>query len=104
MALRILVFGAHPDDAEFHAGGFLAMHRARGNRVRIISVSDGSAGHQSMGRPALARRRRDEAARAAAVIGCEVDVWNNPDGELEPTLDVRRAVIAEIRRSNRISC
>ena len=98
MTLRVLVFGAHPDDAEFHGGGLLALHRARGNHVRIISVSDGSAGHQSMPRAQLAARRRDEAARAAAVIGCDVDVWNNLDGELEPTLAIRHEVIREIRR------
>ena len=55
MTLRVLVFGAHPDDAEFHGGGLLALHRARGNRVRMISVTDGSAGHQSMDR-VVARR------------------------------------------------
>jgi N-acetylglucosamine malate deacetylase 1 len=97
MTLRVLVFGAHPDDAEFHGGGLLALHRARGNRVRIISVTDGSAGHQSLDRQTLAARRRDEAARAAAVIGCEVAVWKNLDGELEPTLAIRREVIREIR-------
>ncbi len=97
MALRVLVFGAHPDDAEFHGGGLLALHRARGNRVRMISVTDGSAGHQSMDRPSLAARRRTEAANAAAIIGCEVAVWNNPDGEIEPTLSIRRQVIREIR-------
>jgi LmbE family N-acetylglucosaminyl deacetylase len=97
MVLRVLVFGAHPDDAEFHGGGLLALHRACGNRVKIISVSDGSAGHQSLDRTALAARRRDEAARAAAVIGCEVAVWKNLDGELEPSLALRREVIREIR-------
>ena len=97
MVLRVLVFGAHPDDAEFHGGGLLALHRARGNRVRMISVSDGSAGHQSLDRASLAARRRDEAKRAANVIGCEVAVWNNLDGELEPTLALRRDVIREIR-------
>jgi len=97
MALRVLVFGAHPDDAEFHGGGLLALHRARGNRVRIISVTDGSAGHQSMGRNELAARRRTEAANAAAIIGCEVNVWSNPDGEIEPSLAIRHQVIREIR-------
>src|SRR5262249_6747458 len=97
MSLRVLVFGAHPDDAEFHCGGFLALHRARGSTVRMISVTDGSAGHQSMDRPTLAERRRLEARNAAAVIGCEVEVWKNLDGELEPTLAVRRDVIREIR-------
>ena len=97
MSLRILVFGAHPDDAEFHAGGYLALQAQRGNAIRLVSVTDGSAGHQSMGRAELAARRRAEAQRAAAVIGCEVEVWNNSDGELEPTLAVRRDVIRAMR-------
>jgi len=97
MSLRILVFGAHPDDAEFHAGGFLALAARRGDAIRLVSVTDGSAGHQSMGRVELAARRRTEAQRAAAVIGCEVEVWSNSDGELEPTLAVRRDVIRAMR-------
>ena len=36
-----------------------------------------------MDRASLAARRRDGAAAAAAVIGCEVEVWKNPDGELD---------------------
>jgi len=95
--LRILVFGAHPDDAEFHAGGLMALHAARGNHVRVVSVSDGSAGHQSMARSPLALRRRDEAHRSAALIGCEVEVWPHLDGELAPTLTLRWDVIRAIR-------
>jgi LmbE family N-acetylglucosaminyl deacetylase len=98
MALSILAFGAHPDDAEFHAGGLLARHAQAGNTIHLVSVSDGSAGHHRLGRKALAARRRDEAAAAAAVIGAEVDVWPYPDGELEPSLELRRAVIRTVRR------
>jgi LmbE family N-acetylglucosaminyl deacetylase len=97
MTVRVLVFGAHPDDAEFHAGGLLALHRRRGNDVRIVSVSDGSAGHHRLSREALAALRAAEARAAAAVIGAEVDVWPYRDGELEPSLNLRHAVIAAIR-------
>jgi LmbE family N-acetylglucosaminyl deacetylase len=51
-----------------------------------------------MDRESLAERRLLEAHRAAEVIGCEVEVWKNLDGELEPTLTVRHDVIREIRR------
>jgi len=98
VTLKVLVFGAHPDDAEFHSGGLLTLHRRRGNHVRMISVSDGSAGHHRLSRDALAARRLGEAKAAAAVIGADVEVWRHRDGELEPSLAIRREVIAAIRR------
>jgi LmbE family N-acetylglucosaminyl deacetylase len=97
MTLRVLVFGAHPDDAEFHAGGLLAHHARAGSRIRLISLTDGSAGHQSTPRRRLAERRHDEALRAAEVIHAEAEIWDNADGELEATLALRRRVIGAIR-------
>ena len=96
--LRILVLGAHPDDAEFHAGGLIARHAQRKSVVRLVSMTDGSAGHHRLDRAALRERRRDEAERAAAQLGCQVAVWDNADGELTASVEVRRRVIAEIRR------
>jgi LmbE family N-acetylglucosaminyl deacetylase len=96
--LRILIIGAHPDDAEFKAGGSAALWRAGGHIVKMVSVTDGSAGHHVMPGPMLAQRRRAEAAAAGAVIGAEYEVLPFPDGRLQPTLEVRDAVIRLIRR------
>lgn len=96
--LRILVFGAHPDDAELHAGGLIHRHAQAGNRVRLVSLTDGGAGHHLMDRESLIARRRAEAERAATLLGAEGSVWDARDGELVPTLELRRRVIAEIRR------
>jgi N-acetylglucosamine malate deacetylase 1 len=95
---RLLILGAHPDDAEFHAGGFAAQFRRRGGIVKMISVTDGAAGHQSIPGAELRRIRRDEAAASAAVIGAESAVWTFPDGSLLSSLEVREAIIAELRR------
>ncbi len=95
--LRILVIGAHPDDADIKAGGTAAKWCAGGHEVRLVSLCDGSAGHQSQWGPPLAERRRAEARAAGAVIGASYDVWDFPDGELEPNLDARRRVIRLIR-------
>ena len=46
----------------------------------------------------LKRLRIEEAAASAAVIGAESAVWTFPDGHLMPSLEVREAIIAEMRR------
>ena len=96
--LRLLVIGAHPDDAEFHVGGLLARFSAAGHQVHVISVTDGAAGHHQLPANELARVRAREAERAGAIAGFGTEVWALPDGALEPTLDVRLQVIRAIRR------
>lgn len=95
--LRILVFGAHPDDCDITAGGSAALWARAGHHVRFVSLTNGDAGHQSQGGAVLARRRQLEAQAAAAVLGVEYVVLDNHDGELLPTLENRREVIRLIR-------
>ena len=95
--IRLLILGAHPDDAEYHAAGLASVYREGGHSVRMISMTDGSAGHHRLLRDEVAAMRRKEAAASAAVIGATCQVWDFSDGELEPTLELRRRVIAEIR-------
>jgi len=95
--LRLLILGAHPDDAEYHAGGLASIYCQAGHAVKMVSLTDGSAGHHERPRAELAAVRREEAAAAARVIGATYEVWDFPDGELMPTLEVRHRVIREIR-------
>jgi LmbE family N-acetylglucosaminyl deacetylase len=95
--LRLLVVGAHPDDAEYKAGGLAALYRRAGHEVRFVSVTNGEAGHHEVAGPALVARRRAEAAAAGAVVGLRYDVWEHPDGRLEPTLERREQVIRLVR-------
>lgn len=96
-SLRLLILGAHPDDAEYHAGGLAALYREHGHTVRMISVTNGAAGHQTLHGPELTAIRRHEAAAAAARIGAQSAVWDYPDGFLEPSLEVRARIIRELR-------
>jgi len=97
--LRIIVFGAHPDDCDLDAGGTAALWAAKGHAVKFVSVTNGDAGHQSEGGGALAKRRRAEAQEAGRRFGiAEYEVLDNHDGELEPTLAVRQQVIRRIRQ------
>jgi LmbE family N-acetylglucosaminyl deacetylase len=95
--LRLLILGAHPDDADYHAGGLAALYRAAGHVVKMVSLTNGNAGHQTLRGPELSRVRRGEAAAAGAVIGAAYDVFEHPDGELLPTLENRHEVIRLIR-------
>ncbi|MGH7172438.1 MAG: PIG-L deacetylase family protein, partial [Gemmataceae bacterium] len=83
--LRILVLGAHPDDADIKAGGTAALWCRFGHEVKFISVTNGGAGHHQMRGEALVARRRAEAQAAGAIIGATYDVLDHPDGALLPT-------------------
>jgi len=95
--LRLLILGAHPDDAEYHAGGLATIYRALGHVVRIVSMTNGQAGHHQRPPEQMARLRREEAATAGRVIGAEYVTWDLPDGELMADLATRHRVIREIR-------
>jgi LmbE family N-acetylglucosaminyl deacetylase len=95
--LRLLILGAHPDDADYAAGGLAALYRLAGHVVKMVSLTNGDAGHHQKAGRELAQRRRREAAAAGAVIGASYDLINNHDGELLPTLENRRQLIRLIR-------
>jgi LmbE family N-acetylglucosaminyl deacetylase len=95
--IRIIAIGAHPDDCDIGAAGMAAKMAAAGHKVKFLSVTNGDAGHQSMGGGALAKRRRAEAQESGRRLGIEYEVLDNHDGELLPTLDVRLQIIRKIR-------
>lgn len=95
--LRIIVFGAHPDDAEFKAGGVAAMWAAQGHHVKFVSVTNGDQGHYTMTGGALAKRRKAEVEAAAKVLGIQTEVLDIHDGELMPTLENRKKMVGLIR-------
>jgi LmbE family N-acetylglucosaminyl deacetylase len=95
--LKILIIGAHPDDADFKAGGTAAGWCALGHEVRMVSLTDGRAGHHAQYGHPLVVRRRAEAQASAAVIGATYEVLDVPDGELDDRLEYRWRVIRLIR-------
>lgn len=96
--LRILVFGAHPDDAEIRAGGVGALWAEGGHHVQLVSVTNGDIGHFAMSGGALAQRRAAEVQKASQILGATSTVLDIHDGELEPTLENRRTLTRLIRR------
>ena len=100
MKLDILAFGAHPDDCDIKTGGTAILFAKMGHNVKFVSMTNGDAGHQSMGGGALAKIRISEATEAGKRFGVEYDVLDNHDGELMPTLANRLKIIRKIRRNN----
>jgi len=95
--LRIIVFGAHPDDCEIQTGGTAAMWAKKGHHVLLVSVTNGDIGHWKEAGGALALRRRDEVKKAHQILGVQGVILDNHDGELLPTLEIRRALTRLIR-------
>jgi LmbE family N-acetylglucosaminyl deacetylase len=98
--IRVIAFGAHPDDCDIRAAGTAALFAKMGHAVKFVSVTNGDAGHQSISGVALAKRRLGEAKESARRLGIEYEVLNNHDGELLPTLEVRKEIIRQIRKWN----
>lgn len=94
---RILVIAAHPDDADFYAGGLLIKHCRLGSTVKIVSVTDGRCGHHQIPPDQLVTIRRAEAKAAGELIGAEYETWDFPDGSLQASLPVREAIIRQVR-------
>ena len=96
-ALRIIGFGAHPDDCEIRAGGSAALWAEHGYAVKFVSATNGDIGHWQMAGGPLAQRRREEVTKADRMLGAATEVLDIHDGELEPTLENRRKFVRLIR-------
>src|SRR6478752_9703879 len=46
--LRIIVFGAHPDDAEYRGAGVAIKWARQGHHVKLVSATNGDIGHWEM--------------------------------------------------------
>jgi len=95
--LRIIVFGAHPDDCEWTAGGSAAKWTALGHHVKFVSCTNGDIGHWGMAGGPLAKRRAAEVQKCAAIFGTTSQVLDIHDGELMVTMENRRTICRLIR-------
>ncbi len=95
--MNIVCFGAHPDDGEVYAGGTLVKWSKAGHRVLLVSLTNGDAGHHEMGGGPLARRRLAEARRSAEIGGFHERILDYHDGELMPTMALRKDIVRIIR-------
>jgi N-acetylglucosamine malate deacetylase 1 len=95
--LSVLFIGAHPDDADIQFGGTAIRFLQLGHTVSYVSVTNGDAGHQTMGGAVLAQRRYQETQAVAKYMGINYFVMDNHDAELQATVENRRKIIQLMR-------
>lgn len=98
---RAMVIMAHPDDPEFFSGGTVALWCANGAEMTYLILTNGNKGSDdpTMTPEKLAAIRKQEQQAAADVLGVkQVIFFEEPDGELQSTLELRKRIAAEIRR------
>ena len=98
---RALAVYAHPDDPEISCGGTLARWAKAGSEVHVLVCTRGEKGSSDADtdREDLARRRAQEVASAARVLGLAGhEQLSVPDGELENTVVLRERIVSSVRR------
>lgn len=98
---RALFIYAHPDDIEFSVAGTAARWAGAGSDVTYVVITDGNVGSHEPGMTAVrvAEIRRQEQEAAASVAGAARCIFlGYHDGLLEPTLELRKELVALIRR------
>lgn len=95
--MRVLAFGAHPDDIEFRCGGTLAKYAAKGDDIFMAVATNGNIGSYRMRKDEIAAVRRKEAQASADLLGAEL-IWMNEDDEfLFDTKETRIKFINAVR-------
>ena len=95
---RVMVIGAHPDDADIFCGGLALRLIDRGFKVKFVSMTDGRMGHHVYSPDETAKVRRKETLEASRRMKLDgYDIYGYPDCGLFPTDDARKNVARKIR-------
>lgn len=95
--MNILAVGAHPDDIEINCAGTLAKYAAMGHKVFICTATNGNIGSATLPKDEIAKIRKAEAAKSAAIIGAEYICLDYDDELFYENLDARIAFINMVR-------
>jgi len=101
---RAMSIHAHPDDQEFSVGGTLAKWAKSGCEIISVIITNGDSGSNDLDKdggykPVLAELREKEQLAANEVLGIKETIFlHYPDGELEPTIPLRKELTRLIRK------
>jgi LmbE family N-acetylglucosaminyl deacetylase len=99
---RVLVVTAHPDDLDFGAAGTIAQWTAKGIEVSYCICTNGDQGGEDpdVPREDMPKIRQKEQRNAGKILGItNIEFLNHRDGWLVPTIDLRKQIVREIRKS-----
>ena len=100
---RAMTIQAHPDDQEFSVGGTLAKWSRAGCEIVSVVITSGDSGSNDPAKdasykPVLAKLRENEQRAANKVLGVKETIFlHYPDGELQPTIPLRKELARLIR-------
>ena len=99
---RVLVVTAHPDDLDFGAAGTIAQWTAKGIEVSYCICTNGDQGGEDLeiAREDMPKIRQKEQRDAGKILGVtNIEFLNHRDGWLVPTIELRKQIVREIRKS-----
>jgi len=96
--LSVLAIHAHPADIEFQCAGTLALLAEAGHTIAIASMTPGDCGSRDLSAEEIARVRRGEGQRAAALIGASYECLEFRDLSIVIDNDAKQRVTEAIRR------
>ncbi len=95
--LRVMIIGAHPDDADYLSGGLAISLTREGHRVKFVAMTNGDIGHQTKSPEELAFIRSREAVNSARALGAEYECLGIHDGHVFVNEENTRKVVKVIR-------
>jgi LmbE family N-acetylglucosaminyl deacetylase len=101
---RAMSIYAHPDDQEFSIGGTLAKWARAGTEIISVIITSGDSGSNDPSKDGsykkeLAELREKEQLAANAILGVKETIFlRYPDGELEPSIGLRKDLTRHIRQ------
>lgn len=96
--VKLMAFGAHPDDIEFVCAGTLTKYKQAGHDVAIAISTNGEVGSPVLSKSEVAAMREKEARESAAKIGAEFFWLGYPDEFLFNSKEVRLHYIDVVRQ------
>lgn len=95
--LRIVVFGGHPDDAEYKAGGTAVKWARLGHKVLLVSATNGDLSDRPGTPKEIAARRKAEVEACAKILGVTARVLDISDGQIVADLATREKFVRVMR-------